>query len=91
MALPASAKETRADCRRPTGVQAKSRAPPAVRAGAAGDGFLPRRWWEIDASWYILFVLEKMHVIWGVRRPRVDTRDAAVAVDLVMEPETASV
>lgn len=30
------------------------------------------RWWEIDASWYILFVLEKLHVIWGVRRPRTE-------------------
>ena len=30
------------------------------------------RWWEVDASWYILFVLEKLHIIWGVRRPRTE-------------------
>jgi stearoyl-CoA desaturase (delta-9 desaturase) len=28
------------------------------------------RWWEVDVTWYVLFVLEKLHIIWGVRRPR---------------------
>ena len=32
------------------------------------------RWWEIDVTWYILFLLEKVHVIWGVRRPKVEDR-----------------
>ena len=32
------------------------------------------RWWEIDVSWYVLVVLEKLGVIWDVKRPR-DLRD----------------
>ncbi len=28
------------------------------------------RWWEIDATWYVLVLLEKLHVIWDVKRPR---------------------
>jgi stearoyl-CoA desaturase (delta-9 desaturase) len=27
-------------------------------------------WWEIDITWYVLFLLEKLHIIWGVKRPR---------------------
>ena len=34
------------------------------------------RWWEIDVTWYVLAGLEKLHIIWGVRRPR-------TAVDIV--------
>jgi stearoyl-CoA desaturase (delta-9 desaturase) len=30
------------------------------------------KWWEIDLTWYVLVVLEKLHIIWGVRRPRPD-------------------
>jgi len=33
------------------------------------------KWWEIDATWYVLVVLEKLHIIWGVKRPRVATDD----------------
>jgi len=33
------------------------------------------KWYEIDVTWYILAGLEKLHVIWDVRRPR--TEDAA--------------
>lgn len=28
------------------------------------------RWWEIDVTWYVLLVLEKLGVIWDVKRPR---------------------
>jgi stearoyl-CoA desaturase (delta-9 desaturase) len=28
------------------------------------------RWWEIDATWYVLVVLEKLRVIRDVKRPR---------------------
>jgi len=28
------------------------------------------RWWEIDLTWYVLVVLEKLHIIWDVKRPR---------------------
>ena len=28
------------------------------------------RWWEIDVTWYILVALEKLHIIWDVKRPR---------------------
>lgn len=36
------------------------------------------RWYEVDATWYVLVLLEKLHVIWGVRRPR---RDGAADVE----------
>jgi stearoyl-CoA desaturase (delta-9 desaturase) len=39
------------------------------------------RWWEIDVTWYILFALEKLHVIWGVRRPKVEDRDPSSPID----------
>jgi stearoyl-CoA desaturase (delta-9 desaturase) len=29
------------------------------------------RWWEVDVTWYVLAVLEKLHVIHDVKRPRV--------------------
>ena len=28
------------------------------------------RWWEIDVTWYVLVVLEALHVVWDVKRPR---------------------
>ena len=28
------------------------------------------RWWEIDVTWYVLVALERLHVIWDVKRPR---------------------
>ena len=28
------------------------------------------RWWEIDVTWYVLVVLERLHVVWDVKRPR---------------------
>lgn len=28
------------------------------------------RWWEVDVTWYVLLVLEKLGVIWDVKRPR---------------------
>ncbi len=39
------------------------------------------RWWEIDVSWYVLVVLEKLHVIWGVRRPRQGGEHEPVAAE----------
>ncbi|HRW42757.1 MAG TPA: hypothetical protein P5193_14490, partial [Microthrixaceae bacterium] len=43
------------------------------------------RWWEIDVTWYLLAGLEKLHIIWGVRRPRtaVDLGDVADDLDQV--------
>jgi stearoyl-CoA desaturase (delta-9 desaturase) len=32
------------------------------------------KWWEIDITWYVLFLLEKLHIIWGVKRPRTGSR-----------------
>ena len=29
------------------------------------------RWWEIDVTWYVLVLLERLHVIRDVKRPRV--------------------
>jgi stearoyl-CoA desaturase (delta-9 desaturase) len=43
------------------------------------------RWWEIDVTWYILLTLEKLHVIWGVKRPR--TADGPESGDDDTEPE----
>jgi len=28
------------------------------------------RWWEVDASYYVLVVLEKLHIVWDLKRPR---------------------
>ena len=28
------------------------------------------RWWEVDVTWYVLVVLEKLGIIWDVKRPR---------------------
>lgn len=28
------------------------------------------KWWEIDVTWYVLVVLERLGIIWGVKRPR---------------------
>jgi stearoyl-CoA desaturase (Delta-9 desaturase) len=28
------------------------------------------RWWEIDVTWYVLVVLERLGIIWDVKRPR---------------------
>ena len=27
-----------------------------------------QRWWEVDVTWYVLAALEKLHIVWGVRR-----------------------
>jgi len=27
-----------------------------------------QKWWEVDVTWYVLATLEKLHIIWGVRR-----------------------
>lgn len=43
-----------------------------------------RRWWEIDMTWYVLVVLEKLHVIWDVKRPRHVEPDE---VDLLLRSE----
>jgi stearoyl-CoA desaturase (delta-9 desaturase) len=46
------------------------------------------KWWEIDVTWYVLVVLEKLHVIWDVKRPR----PAAQSIDPeVMAVEFAEV
>jgi len=41
------------------------------------------KWWEIDVTWYVLVVLEKLHIIWGVKRPRpaatIDSPDAVLS------------
>ena len=29
------------------------------------------RWWEIDVTWYVLVLLERLHIVWDVKRPRV--------------------
>lgn len=29
-----------------------------------------QRWWQIDVSWYILWLLERIGIIWEVKRPR---------------------
>lgn len=34
------------------------------------------RWYEVDATWYVLWTLERLGVIWGVRRPRGVAADA---------------
>jgi len=51
------------------------------RAHVARQGL---KWWEIDVTWYILLALEKLHIIWDVRRPRVGTDgdDLSDIVDL---------
>jgi stearoyl-CoA desaturase (delta-9 desaturase) len=28
------------------------------------------KWWEVDVTYYILVALEKLHVVWDVKRPR---------------------
>ena len=35
------------------------------------------RWWEIDVTWYVLVVLEKLGVIWDVKRPRDQQADSS--------------
>jgi len=43
---------------------------------SARQGFF---WWEIDVSWYVLLVLEKLGVVWDVRRPTAE-RVARIAL-----------
>ncbi|MFM7068968.1 MAG: acyl-CoA desaturase, partial [Actinomycetes bacterium] len=38
-----------------------------------------RRWWEIDATYYVLLVLERLHIVWDLRQPRDDRSDTADA------------
>ena len=47
------------------------------------------RWWEIDVTWYVLVVLEKLHVIWGVRRPRADEHSDRELIGGVNGPDDA--
>lgn len=40
------------------------------------------RWWELDVTWYVLVLLEKLRVIWAVKRPRTVADRPAVEEDL---------
>jgi stearoyl-CoA desaturase (delta-9 desaturase) len=39
------------------------------------------RWWELDPGWYLLWVLEKLGVVWDVRRPTRRALEAEPVVD----------
>jgi stearoyl-CoA desaturase (delta-9 desaturase) len=41
------------------------------------------RWWELDVTWYVLALLEKLRVIWAVKRPRFAADQPAAEDDLV--------
>jgi len=57
------------------------------QAGVCRQGL---RWYEVDATWYVLAALEKLHVVWDVRRPRpsteVDDPGRDVAADATAGP-----
>jgi stearoyl-CoA desaturase (delta-9 desaturase) len=46
------------------------------------------KWWEIDITWYVLFLLEKLHIIWGVKRPRTSSRIKAGPSTEVIDDST---
>ena len=43
--------------------------------GSAAQGF---RWWEIDLSFYLLWLGERLGIVWGLHRPPRRWRDAAL-------------
>lgn len=49
-------------------------------------------WYEIDVTWYILALLEKLHIVWGVRRPRAggELVDLTEAHDADFDPDRES-
>ena len=47
------------------------------------------RWWEVDLTWYVLLVLERVGVIWDVKRPRRADEGADTArADATLAPDT---
>lgn len=44
------------------------------------------RWWEIDLTWYVLVGLEKLGVIWDVKRPRADLDHASSSSSPAPDP-----
>ena len=46
--------------------------------GSARQGFT---WWEIDVNWYILLLMEKLGLVWDLRRPPAEVlREAASSI-----------
>ena len=56
------------------------------QAGVCRQGLA---WYEVDVTWYILALLEKLHIVWGVRRPRSadDVVDLTEAHEADVDPD----
>ncbi len=47
------------------------------------------RWWEVDPGWYLLWLFEKLGLVWEVRRPPARVTEAASRPSAVANPASA--